>query len=128
MNVAFKIIDFCNPKKSRGAIYYPFVFYFFINFIIFYKLLSYFADFHVLEDGSNYPYMEAKSKDLAMEDVDILLHQYKELVSKHTILCKAINGLTVLEKESLLHQLEMQGINTNASTNDQTTLHQDKSQ
>ncbi|XP_058721954.1 vacuolar protein sorting-associated protein 9A-like [Vicia villosa] len=93
-------------------------------------------DFHVLQDGSNYPYMEAKSKDLEMEDVDILLHHYKELVSKHTILCKAINGLTVLEKESLLHQIEMQGAGsvisecngTNSNTNDQTTSHQDKSQ
>ncbi|CAI8595793.1 unnamed protein product [Vicia faba] len=66
-------------------------------------------DVHILQDGSSYPYMEAKSKDLAIEDVDVLLHHYKELVSKHTILCKAINCLTELEKESLLHQLEMQG-------------------
>ncbi|XP_050879196.1 vacuolar protein sorting-associated protein 9A [Lathyrus oleraceus] len=76
-------------------------------------------DFDVLQDGSNYPYMEAKSKDLEMEDVDILLHHYKDLVSKHTRLCKAINCLPVLEKESLLRQIEMHGNSTN--TNDQTT-------
>ncbi|KAK2385852.1 vacuolar protein sorting-associated protein 9A [Trifolium repens] len=87
-------------------------------------------DFHVLQYGSNYPYMEAKSKDLEMGDVDILLHQYKDLVSKYTILCKAINCLSVSEKEPLLHQLEMQGAGSinNTNTNDQTASHQDKSQ
>lgn len=56
--------------------------------------------------------MEAKSKDLAMGDVDILLHHYKDLVAKCTILCKAINRLSMAEKEPLLHQLEMQGAGT----------------
>lgn len=82
--------------------------------------------FHVLQQGSNYPYMEAKSKDLAMEDVEILLHQYKDLVVKYTILCKAINCLSVSEKEPLLLQLKMQGVDTH--TNDQTNSHRDISQ
>lgn len=70
--------------------------------------------------------MEAKSKDLAMEDVEILLHQYKDLVVKYTILCKAINCLSVSEKEPLLLQLKMQGVDTH--TNDQTNSHRDISQ
>ncbi|GAU16351.1 hypothetical protein TSUD_117000 [Trifolium subterraneum] len=84
---------------------------------------------HVLQHGSNYPYMEAKSKDLEMGDVDILLNKYKDLVAKYTILCKAINCLSVSEKEPLLHRLEMQGAGSiNTNINDQTTSHQDKSQ
>jgi len=77
-----------------------------------------------LQHGTNYPYMEAESKDLAMEDVDILLNHYKDLVAKYTIICKAINCLSMSEKEPLLHQLECHGINTN--TNDGTTSHEDK--
>lgn len=53
--------------------------------------------------------MEAKSEDLSIGDMDILLCHYKDLVAKYTILCKAINCLSMPEKEPLFRQLEMQG-------------------
>ncbi|XP_027333807.1 vacuolar protein sorting-associated protein 9A-like [Abrus precatorius] len=71
--------------------------------------------FQVVQDGSNYPYMEAKSEELAIEDVDMLLSQYKDLVAKYTILCKAISCLSTSERDPLLHHLEKQGAGTNSA-------------
>ncbi|KAJ1420566.1 VPS9 domain [Sesbania bispinosa] len=92
------------------------------------------GDFQVLQHGSNYPYMEAKSEELTVGDVEMLLSHYKDLVTRYTILCKAINCLSTQEKEPLLLHLEMQGAGTllpkhggiNKGTNDQPTPHQDK--
>ncbi|XP_028228605.1 vacuolar protein sorting-associated protein 9A-like [Glycine soja] len=69
-------------------------------------------DTGVLQHGSNYPYMEAKSKELTVGDVDMLLSDYKDLVAKYTILCKAIGCLSTAEREPLLRHLEMQGPET----------------
>uniref|UniRef100_I1JVP8 VPS9 domain-containing protein n=2 Tax=Glycine max TaxID=3847 RepID=I1JVP8_SOYBN len=69
-------------------------------------------DTGVLLHGSNYPYMEAKSKELTVGDVDMLLSDYKDLVAKYTILCKAIGCLSTAEREPLLRHLEMQGPET----------------
>lgn len=88
-----------------------------------------------MQHETNYPYTEAKGEELAVEDVDILLNHYKDLVAKYTILCKAIDCLSVPEKEPLLHHLEMQGAGSllsqhnkiNTNTNDQTiSEHQDE--
>ncbi|XP_029130146.1 vacuolar protein sorting-associated protein 9A isoform X2 [Cajanus cajan] len=68
--------------------------------------------FQVLNNRSNYPYMEAKSKELTVGDVDTLLNHYKDLVAKHTILCKAISFLSTSEREPLLRHLEKQGAGT----------------
>ncbi|CAJ1958587.1 unnamed protein product [Sphenostylis stenocarpa] len=58
------------------------------------------------EHGSNYPYMEAKSKELTVGDVDMLLSDYNDLVAKYTILCKAISCLSTSEREPLLRQIK----------------------
>ncbi|KAL2335862.1 hypothetical protein Fmac_010308 [Flemingia macrophylla] len=87
----------------------------------------------VLHHGSNYPYMEAKSKELTVGDVDILLSHYKDLAAKHTILCKAISCLSTSEREPLLRHLEKQGAgtlmpvchSTVGSPQTQLTRHQD---
>ncbi|TKY49870.1 Vacuolar protein sorting-associated protein 9A [Spatholobus suberectus] len=68
--------------------------------------------FQVLQPGTNYPYMEAKSKELTVGDVEILLIHYKDLVAKYTILCKAISCLSTSEREPLLRHLEKQGAAT----------------
>ncbi|QCD95411.1 hypothetical protein DEO72_LG6g104 [Vigna unguiculata] len=68
--------------------------------------------FEVLEHGSNYPYMEAKSKGLTVGDVEMLLSDYKDLVNKYTILCKAISCLSTSEREPLLRQIEKQSAAT----------------
>ncbi|KOM43015.1 hypothetical protein LR48_Vigan05g061900 [Vigna angularis] len=68
--------------------------------------------FQVLQHGSNYPYMEAKSKGLTVGDVDVLLSDYKDLVSKYTIMCKAISCLSTSEREPLLRQIEKQSAGT----------------
>ncbi|KAK7322430.1 hypothetical protein VNO77_25809 [Canavalia gladiata] len=64
------------------------------------------GEFQVLPHKLNYPYMEAKSQELAVRDVDMLLSHCKDLVAKYTILCKAISCLSTSEREPLLHQLE----------------------
>ncbi|XP_014500023.1 vacuolar protein sorting-associated protein 9A [Vigna radiata var. radiata] len=66
----------------------------------------------VLQHGSNYPYMEAKSRGLTVGDVDVLLSDYKDLVSKYTILCKAISCLSTSEREPLLREIEKQSAGT----------------
>ncbi|KAK7334486.1 hypothetical protein VNO80_26243 [Phaseolus coccineus] len=76
--------------------------------------------FKVVEHGSNFPYMEAKSKELTVGDVDMLLSDYKDLVAKYTILCKAISCLSTSEREPLLRQIEKQSAQTLLS---QTTPH-----
>jgi len=68
--------------------------------------------FQVLHHGSNYPYMEAKGKELTVGDVDMLLSDYKDLVAKYTILCKAISCLSTSERQPLLRQIEKQSAGT----------------
>ena len=57
---------------------------------------------------SNYPYMEAKGRELTERDVDRLLSLYKDLVAKYTRLCKAIDCLPNSEREPILRHLKMQ--------------------
>lgn len=56
--------------------------------------------------------MEAKSRGLTVGDVDVLLSDYKDLVSKYTILCKAISCLSTSEREPLLREIEKQSAGT----------------
>lgn len=84
--------------------------------------------FKDVEHGSNYPYMEAKSKELTVGDVDMLLSDYKDLVAKYTILCKAISCLSTSEREPLLRQIEKQSAETLLSQHpgiNTPTTHQD---
>ncbi|XP_027939743.1 vacuolar protein sorting-associated protein 9A-like isoform X2 [Vigna unguiculata] len=79
--------------------------------------------FEVLEHGSNYPYMEAESKGLTVGDVEMLLSDYKDLVNKYTILCKAISCLSTSEREPLLRQIEKQSAATLISHHPGTHQH-----
>ncbi|RDY00378.1 Vacuolar protein sorting-associated protein 9A, partial [Mucuna pruriens] len=76
------------------------------------KMYNKLDDTKVLQHGSNYPYMEAKSKELTDGDVDMLLSDYKDLVAKYTILCKAISCLSTSEREPLLRHLQNNGQGT----------------
>lgn len=59
--------------------------------------------------GSEYPYLEAKSEEMTLKDVDRLLILYKDVVAKYTTLCRAISNLSTSEKEPILRHLESQG-------------------
>ena len=59
--------------------------------------------------GLKYPYLESKSGDMTMRDVDRLLSLYKDVVHKYTTLCRAISHLSTSEREPLLRHLELQG-------------------
>ncbi|KAI4324029.1 hypothetical protein L6164_023597 [Bauhinia variegata] len=63
-------------------------------------------DSGVMVHGSNYPYLEAKTGELTVRDVDRLLGLYKDVVTKYTSLCKAISFLSTSEREPLLRHLE----------------------
>ncbi|XP_028806016.1 vacuolar protein sorting-associated protein 9A-like [Neltuma alba] len=58
---------------------------------------------------SEYPYLEAKSDEMTLKDVDRLLTIYKEVVAKYTTLCRLINNLPTSDKEPMLRRLESQG-------------------
>ncbi|KAK4285046.1 hypothetical protein QN277_001792 [Acacia crassicarpa] len=59
---------------------------------------------------SEYPYLEAKSEEMTLKDVDRLLILYKDVVAKYTTLCKAISNLPPSDKEPILRCLESQGV------------------
>ncbi|XP_058089986.1 vacuolar protein sorting-associated protein 9A-like isoform X2 [Magnolia sinica] len=68
--------------------------------------------------GRKYPYMEAEAEDLTLEDVPKLLSAYKDVVTKYSMLRKAVRGLSLNEEtlpsilredlaNCVLQQLEM---------------------
>ncbi|MED6167248.1 Vacuolar protein sorting-associated protein 9A, variant 3 [Stylosanthes scabra] len=65
---------------------------------------------------SNYPYMDAQSRELKERDVDRLLSLYKDLVVKYTALCEAIDCLPNSQKEPILSQLKMQETGSGCNT------------
>lgn len=47
------------------------------------------------DGGSNYPFMETEAGELKVEDVEVLLRIYKDVVRKYTSLRKAIGSYAI---------------------------------
>ena len=68
------------------------------------------------QQGSKFPYLESKGRDLTTKDVDRLLNVYKDVVAKYTSLCKAISHLSTSEREPLLRHLQLRELGSMLET------------
>lgn len=48
-----------------------------------------------MSGGYNYPFMEAEADELTIGDVEKLLRVYKDVVSKHVSLCRAVRHMSL---------------------------------
>lgn len=68
-------------------------------------------EIHVDLDGCQYPFMKAEAKDLTAEDVQQLLRLYKQVVTRYTVLSKALARLS-LREDQLLQSMKDPGGST----------------